>query len=494
MNKLGVSAALAAVVAAGGAGFASWSGGKVTSEIQTHTANTLKAFPGVKLVDQKVTKGWMNSTHEITVELGCAPVAADAASAPGMDAPKAEPLQFTWRDRIAHGPVPGGKNIGFASIDSELVLPPKIAAEVAKVFGDKQPFQAHTVLGFAGGYTTTLTSPAIKHVLENESQLEWQGLSMVVSGELKGGIAAGGSYTMDMPGLTLSGGNEKSLGSLKVGAMHMQGKVSPHAESTVWINPHQGSATLASINFAMTPPMGKPVNVQMLDMKMAQESKLDKGLMGSVTQLSGKMSVNDFVVDKFDIQSSITNLHAATYQQMLNRFMGQISRCDKPIASPGELEKIAMQEMEKDLVALMGHQLAYSVDKLALEIGGKSAELSYKLGTQGITNEDAAVPMQQLLGSKGYVHAGLKVQMGWIEQVVQKVLEAKAADMEKGAKVKPEQLAGVMGSVNKVVDKLVAKNLLIREGDTLKTNAKLQQGQVTVNDKPVGIPDLMSAL
>jgi uncharacterized protein YdgA (DUF945 family) len=41
---------------------------------------------------------------------------------------------------------------------------------------------------------------------------------------------------------------------------------------------------------------------------------------------------------------------------------------------------------------------------------------------------------------------------------------------------------------------LVAKNLLIREGDTLKTNAKLQQGQVTVNDKPVGLPDLMGAM
>jgi hypothetical protein len=494
MNKLGVSAAFAAVVAAGGAGFASWSGGKVTSEIQTHTANTLKAFPGVKLVDQKVTKGWMNSTHEITVELGCAPAAADAASAPSLDSPKSEPLQFTWRDRIQHGPVPGGKNIGFASIDSELVLPPKIATEVTKVFGEKPPFQAHTVLGFAGGYTTTLTSPAIKHVLENESQLEWQGLSMVVSGELKGGIAAGGSYTMDMPGFTLNAGKDKSTGSVKVGAVHMQGKVNPDPQSTLWINPHKGVATLASINFSMAPPMGKPVNVQLLDMKIAQESKIDKGLMGSVSQLSGKMSVNDFVVDKFDIQSSITNLHAATYQQMLNRFISQISRCDKPIASPGELEKIAMQEMEKDLVALMAHQLEYSVDKLALEIGGKNAELSYKLGAQGVTSDDATVPIQQLLTSKGYVHAGLKVQMGWIEQVVQKVLEAKTADTEKNAKAKPEQIAEVMGSINKVVDKLVAKNLLIREGDTLKSNAKLQQGQVTVNDKPVGLPDLMGAM
>jgi uncharacterized protein YdgA (DUF945 family) len=481
MNKLIAGAAALVVVAGGGVGVASWSGEKVASGMQTGTAKLLQMVPGVKLVDQKFTKGLMHSTHELTIAVGC----------PGPQDAAAEPLQFIWRDHISHGPLPGGKNFGLAAMDSELVLPPKWQAEVTKVFGDKPLFTAHTVVGFGGGYTAEMRSPALKHT-EKDTTVDWQGLTLVSRGDLERGMAAGGSYTLEMPGLSITNTGSNSPGNIKLGRVTMQGQTQPTTDPALWIAPYSGEGKIESVEASIKPPMGKPVTMVMDGLSFKQNSKIDKGLMFASSQFSSKARVNAFVIDKLELQSSVNKLHLATYQQMIGRILSQALRCEKPAKSVAELDKIVVEESQKDLMALLSHGLEYAVDKLAIEIGGKSAELSYKLGTTDIKPEDANLPMQQLLTTKGYAHLGMQVQMGWIEQVVQKTLAARAADTESQAR--PEEAAQIMVSVNKVVDKLLAKGIVIREGETLKSQAKFQKGEVTVNDKPMGMADLMGAL
>src|SRR5437868_6863801 len=55
MNKAVVGAVALVVVAGGGIGFAAWSGGKVSSELQSQTAALLAPFPGLKLVENSVS-------------------------------------------------------------------------------------------------------------------------------------------------------------------------------------------------------------------------------------------------------------------------------------------------------------------------------------------------------------------------------------------------------------------------------------------------------
>jgi hypothetical protein len=484
MNKAVLGTVAVAAIAAGGVGFASWSGGQVTSELQSQTAKIIQQFPGVKLIDQKITKGLVNSTHELTLQVGC-----DTNAAP--DAAAAEPLQITWRDHIHHGPIPGGTNMGLASIDSELVLPPKLAAEVAKVFGDKPPFKAHTVLGFTGGYTTEITSPAVKHDIKDEGQLDWQGLTLVAKGNLKGGIAAGGSYTFDLPGLTFTNTGTKSPGSMKIGRMQMQGDIQPSADPALWLTPQKGTGSIASIAFDIKAPMGQPVNMLMSDLKFSGDSKIDKGLMSSTSQFGGKLNVNDFVVDQFDMQASMKNMHAATYQQMIGRMVSKAFSCQKP-TDAAERAKADLEDMQKDLTALLRHDLEYSLDKLTVNIGGKTAELSYKFGTHGVTEADSATEVTQLLMAKGYVHSAAKVQTAWVEQVVKNVMELKTK--QSSEKTTPEQLTQIMGVVNAAIDDMVTKGVLIRDADAVKTAVKVEAGQLTVNDKPMNPLELMRGM
>jgi uncharacterized protein YdgA (DUF945 family) len=480
MNKLIVGAVALVAVGGGGVGIASWSGDKIASGIQASTAKVLQIMPGVKLVDQKFTKGLTRSTHELTIAVGC----QDAQGA-------AEPLQFIWRDQISHGPLPGGKDFGLAAMDSELVLPPKWQAQVTKVFGDKPLFTAHTVVGFGGGYTSELRSPALKHT-EKDTTFDWQGLTLVTRGDLQRGIAAGGSFTLEMPGLTVTNTGSNGPGNLKLGRVTMQSQMQPTTDPALWITPAQGEGKIESIAFSVKPPMGKPVVIAMDGLTFKQHSKIDNSLMSSSSQFSGKARVNDFAIDKLELHSAINKLHVPTYQQMISRVLSQALRCDKAAKNPAELDKIMLEESQKDLMALLSHGLEYAVDKLAIEIGGKNAELSYKLGTTDIQAADASAPVQELLTTKGYAHVGMKVQLGWIEQVVQKTLAARAAD--KGSKPSAEEASQIMANINKVVDKLVAKGFVIREGETLTSQAKFQKGAVTVNDKPMGLGDLMGAM
>ncbi len=487
MKKVVLGAAAITAIAAGGIGFASWSGGQVTTEMQSQTAKLIQQFPVLKLIDQKVTKGLMRSTHELTLEIGCDNnEAADAEN-------QAKKVQITWRDHIRHGPIPGGTSMGLASIDSELVLPPEVASKVAEVFGNAAPLKIHTVLGFGGGYVTEITSPALKYDNKDQGQFDWQGLTLVLKGSVKGGLAAGGSYTFDMPGFTFVNVDDNGSGlahikRVQLGKVSMQGQVQPTADPALWMQPQKSEGAIAAFAIDVQPRMGQPmVNMALSDLKFSSNSQIDKGLLSSSGQTGGKLNVNGFAVDKFDMQASMKNVHAQTYQQIIHRTLSKLSSCQKPLNTP-EQAKADLDETQKDTLSLLSHDPEYSLDKLTVEIGGKTAELSYKLGTRGIAAADGTAEINQLL-MKGYLASTAKIQTAWIEKVVQNVLA-----IQSEGKSTPEQLTQVMTGLNAAIDNMVAKGVLIRDADTLKTTFNAEAGQFTLNDKPTSMAELMDAV
>lgn len=499
MNKVVAGVAVLAVVAGGSVGVAAWSGPKVATELQEHTAKWLQLFPGVKVLDQHVTTGLLSSTHEVTVQLGCEPPAAAASGASAGDA-AAEPVKITWRDHIQHGPFPGARSVGLAAIDSELVLPPKAAAELAKLLGNQPAFRARTVLGFGGGYVSDISSPAFKYAEDGKGDVEWKGLNLVVRGSLKGGLAAGATYAMDAPGLlfTLKQA-EGPATTVKVGAFNMKGELLPNPEPSLWMSPHKGTATLSGVEFSTRRPgadaAAKPLDIVFDGFQFSGESTLDKGLMSSVSKFSVKGRIDDFNVDKLEMQQSLHRVHAATYQQMMSRVFGQALSCDKP-ADPLAIQMAAMEEMQKTMVALLRYDPEYALDKLSIDLGGQHAELSYSVGARGVTEADGALPASQLMMTKGYANAAVKVQMGWIEQIAKKVAGMNAAGGPAGADPATAQQAAqtqIMAMANMLIDDFAGKGFVVRDGDSVKAAAKFEAGQLQVNDKPMPLPPMMGA-
>jgi len=497
MNKVVVGAAALVVVAGGGVGFAAWSGAKVTGELQSQTAEMLAPFPGVKVVENTVTKGLFSSVHTVTLDIGCA---ADAVAAavpsdnPTMDpaAPQAasKPVQITFRDHVRHGPLPGGNSVGLAAIDSEIVLPPEAAAQVAKLLGDKPFLSAHTVIGFGGSYVTEFKSPPFKYAEKGKGDIDWQGLQATVRGSLKGGIAAGASYTFQAPGLNVNFvSNEQAAGNLRIGKMVMEGEVLPHTGG-ILLAPSRGTGGIASMEFAFKQPgegSAKPVNVVFENLQFSSDAKLDNGLWSAVSKASGKGRVDDFAIDKVDMQVSLSRIHAATYEQMIGKMLKSSFSCHKPGNEEAEMKDAAAlaEDMQKGLTALLVHNPEYALDRFAIDLGGKTAEMSYRFGAKGVTEADAAVPLPALLTTKAYGHASFKVQTGWIEQVVKKVVTLKP--LPEGAS--PDTMvATTMGFINATVDGLVKEGYLAREGEAVTSKAAFEGGTLKVNDKPIDSP------
>lgn len=489
MNKAVVGAAALVVVAGGGVvGFAAWSGGKVAGELQAQTAALVAPFPGVKVVENSVTKGLFSSVHTVTLDIGCTPAAEAPALQPAVDgAPAGKPLQITWRDHVRHGPLPGGKGLGLATIDTEIVLPPEVAAHVARLFGDKPVVQVHTALGFGGAYVSELTSPPFKYAEAGKGDIDWQGVKATVRGNLTGGLGAGGSYSVEAPGLSVNFASEQANGTLRVGRLALQGEVSPQPDASLLLAPGRGSGGIDSITFALAPAGGKVVDVRFEKLVFDSEAKVDgQGLWSAVSKMGMTGRVDDFAIEQVDMQVSLNRLHGATYQQLMNRAMQSSFGCHKPGDEAAVREAAALAaDMQKGFTTLLMHNPEYGLDRLAVRLGGKTAELSYRLGTKGVTEADAALPLPALLGTKGYGAATFKVEDGWIEQVVTKVVATKAAAEGMPA---DETVTQTMAMINATLDDLVAKGYVAREGKAVVSKAAFEGGMLKVNDQPMNVP------
>lgn len=495
MNKAVVGAVALVAVAGAGVGMAAWSGSRIGTELQAQTDKVLAPFPGVKIVENSVTKGLFSSTHTVTLEAGCAPqaggeaaAAAAAASAPADGQTK--PLRITWRDHVQHGPLPGFRGVGLAVIDSELVLPPEVATPLAKALGDQPPFKAHTSVGFGGKYVSEVSSPAFKMSEAGKGDLDWQGVRMTVHGDLTRGIAAGGSYTMEAPGATFNMVSDgQAAGTVRLGRVAIQAEVLPNDGSSMLVAPSRGTGSidLLALSFKRPgEPDAKPVDIAFENLQLSSDTKVDAGLLSQVSKISMKGRFDQLAFDKVDLQASMSRLHVATYAQLLGRAMQQSFGCHKP-GDPNAAEAaVALAaDMQKGFGALLAYNPEYSLDRLAIEMGGKTAEIAYAIGLKGVSEADAALPVQALLFSKGYGTASFKVQTGWIEQLVRQVTAMKAASDGSSAEA---AAAGTLAAINATVDDLVAKGFLAREGDVIRSKAAFEQGVVKVNDQPMDIP------
>ena len=488
MNKAVVGAvALVVVAAGGGVGFAAWSGGKVAGELQAQTSALLAPFPGIKVVENSVTKGLFSSVHTVTLDVGCAPV-SEAALQPAVDTgPAAKPIQITWRDHVSHGPVPGGKGLGLATIDTEFVLPPELAAQLARLYGDQPIVKVHTALGFGGTYVSDLTSPPFKYAEAGKGDIDWRGVKATVRGSLSGGVAAGGSYTFEAPGLSVNFASEQANGTLRVGRIALQGEVSPQPDASLLLSPGRGTGGIDSITFALAPAGGKVVDVSFENLVLSSEAKVDaQGLWSAVSKLGMKGRVDDFAIEQVDMQVSLNRLHGPTYQQLISRAMQSSFGCHKPGDEAAMREAAAMAaDLQKGFATLLMHNPEYGLDRLAVRLGGKTAELSYRLGMKGVTEADAALPLPALVGTKGYGNATFKVDNGWLEQVVKKVVATKAAAEGVPA---DETVAQTMMMINATLDDLVAKGYVAREGEAVVSKASFEGGMLKVNDQPLNVP------
>ena len=463
-------------------GAAAFVGGAVAARMSAQTAALSKLLPGLK-VHEDVERGVFHSTRTVTLRLGCAPAPADSGKLK-----RTPPLVLRWRDEIHHGPFPAGRGFGAAVIDSDLSVVEGLEPQVKQVFGDQPPLSAHTRIGFGGSFESDVTVPAIKLAPAAAEQLTFSGLSGRVTGRLplgKGTLR----YSWSEAPLTLSVTSPDVRLKLELGPVDMSGDVQMDADRPSLLVPVQGEASIESMKLVSDPPSPggvAPVPFELVfsRVKAKSEAKLDKDLYTTTSDMAGTLKVNGFTVDKFEVGSGLRRLHAPTYAKLLTELIDLGLSCEKKIDDP----LAALPELADTAFALLPHDPEYGVGPIAIELAGKRAEVSYRVGTRGITLKDKSVPMAALLAQKAVARADAKAHLGLIDEVAK--IAGKALTGGSGAQPLPGTPDPTALMARAMVDKAVSEGFLVREGDFVRGTIESVAGELKLNGKPFAMPDI----
>ncbi len=151
--------------------------------------------PYATVVEHHFRRGWYTSQQDVTLELlhgalkGLPGAMASAggpdtaASGAGAGAGAATvsgpgPFRITIRSVIHHGPICGVTCFGLARVDSRVEFSAPIQSAVARIFGSAEPISARSRLGFLGGASIEIQSPAFPDTsLADGARVAWGGLA-----------------------------------------------------------------------------------------------------------------------------------------------------------------------------------------------------------------------------------------------------------------------------------------------------------------------------
>jgi uncharacterized protein YdgA (DUF945 family) len=111
-------------------------------------------------------------------------------------------------------------------------------------------------------------------------------------------------------------------------------------------------------------------------------------------------------------------------------------------------------------------------------LDGKRGELSYAIGINGATAEDARQALPMLLLTKMQVRGQARLPAAWVENAM--------ARFGNGVQASQADPAGQAEVASLMLTKLTNDGLIVRDGDMVSSQFSYDRGQMLVNGKPVG--------
>jgi hypothetical protein len=492
MNKTVAAAAAVAGLLGAVAGASAWSGSAVTQRLQQQTARFGKMFPAFKLVEEEVDHGLFSTTRTLRVQLGCLP--ADPAKA-AADPPQApQPLELRIRDHIKHGPRPGGGRLLLASVDTELLPPERWQSKLDTLLAGQPLLHAHTQIDFGGNVVSELNLPGIK--LDDPDQGRFESSPLLARVTAASGAGGSTKYAVTIPKLSLHVNARGEALALELGTLQSEGEMFPQQGLSPWLSPGKARGTLTFFALTGSPPapdgaQGKPLQARFEALQFSAQSALDKGLWSGQNRVQFKGTVDQLAIDKVELETSIKRVHAASYDKLISSLLGTALDCDQK-AQRAAFAAL-FPALRKQLGELLAHDPEYALDSLAIELGGKRAELSYAAGTRGVRAGDLDGDLGQLMLQKGVLRASAKVHF---ELLVDLMVQA-ADSMPAGSGavgLRPGEREQATVFVTSMLAPLIQSGYLVQEGDIVQVSSALEAGQLLVNGKPMALPDLATGL
>ncbi|MGH8261698.1 MAG: YdgA family protein [Steroidobacteraceae bacterium] len=203
---------------------------EVQSRLEQREQQTLKNAPYLVLLHREYRRGVFGATEQATYALR-GPFGGLGRMIPVVDA--GSQIQFTVRNTIRHGPLPGLRTVALATLDTQVIPPPALARRLSAVAGGRTLLTIRTRLGWTGGTATTISSPAFHARLDDGAVLSSSGFEATFEvargqaswrghGSSAGFSAQGSRGRFALGGLSFDADRRRLADPLYVGDFHLK--------------------------------------------------------------------------------------------------------------------------------------------------------------------------------------------------------------------------------------------------------------------------------
>jgi uncharacterized protein YdgA (DUF945 family) len=470
MKKIIALLVAAGVVAAWPA--ATWFYGKRAQASAEQFANAItQAVPYVSVTSSEYNKGFLNSTQTLRLS-------------PALPLPGDKKLpEIVIENKIEHGPFPGFQGVGAARITHQVVWPPEVKAELAKLWGQQEPLSMVTQMTFAGGGTTTFKSPAATAKIE-KANIAFQGLDGVMN--FTAGFAKI-DYNLAIPGATLEDGENKFvLGKIASSGVHTKlagtekiytGKQTTVFDAMDFVAKGQPAATIKNVNYT------------------AETTAPEPNLLSANGKFTGaSLKFADFDMGSLDYTFSMSKLHAPSVEALTNAMQAEMTKAVSGDPKAAQASNAAMiNALKQHLPELSKHVPRINIDNMRMGTAKDYAQLNGSMMLKPVSAQEAANPMTIIPKIDASINIELSDSLLQLlaGQASQRMMSGQEAALEQVPTEQRSQMQLQMQEqakmmVDEQVGQLVQQGYIIRGVGKVSAQLALKEGKLTVNGKEIG--------
>lgn len=474
-----IVAILFAIVLLLGAAYAAgawYLGGRVEQAV-AEPQKRLESMPYIKIVRRDFQRGMFSSEETVTYELfgdffraiermqKAQGAAARPEALPTVVAPR--PLVLIAVSHIRHGPLPDGKTMAAAIIDTEFDVEDRFKPALTRVLGTKKPITARTVIALDGNGESIVSSPAFLYAAPAAEgvppdQFNWGGVAAVI--HFTSGFTQQ-TITGEAPRLEVT--SPASGGHALVTGMHFESNGKQVFEDEPLLAAGKANFSVAEIVVDGPAMAGKAFRLRNLGY---QSSMNMNG--GEFLDMAGQFGVAEFAFGDASYgpahyDFSLTHIHARTFAQIMRAML----KINTDAGVDGAKDPAAaLQALSGPFMKLLEFNPELSIDRLSFRLPDGDVEMKARARLNDAKAEDFKQP--QLLMAKLAATAEISVPAAVL---------ASQFGMRANS---PEALAAQTQARQRQLAALIEHNYLQQDGALVRTKLDFANGQLKVNGQP----------
>jgi uncharacterized protein YdgA (DUF945 family) len=447
--------------------------------------------PYLKIVERKWTPGWFRSEQQVTFEAfgdwarvfndaaalseaSNAPAGGEAEAlpvenieaeapaeaapptegvAPSGEAAPMEPMRFTVRNEILHGPVLWPVSLGLARVNSKLGLSEELRARLVEIFGTDEPVRISTRVAFFGGGTTSFSGEGRNiQFMDEPVTLAYDAFHFDVSyGKNIDTLEVDGRWPkfevngkdgqhVLVTGMTLTGESKRVLGEL-------------YDSDFEFVIGEMSFSDKANSAFSVT-------NTRYVVTSSLEDDFMDVGAkLGSGAVKSEQLKELQLDLREVHYDFTIRRLHAVTLDKMVTAMKASYT---EPVVDASVLNAVLTAPLKEYGMELLKHDPELSIDRIGIVTADGDANIKGVIRLKGATAQDFDTGALSLIP---------KVEADITIEVAQKLID---------------RIPNAGAGVGMALEGGYAK----REGEKLVSRIEFKAGELKINGKAQAIPGL----